>query len=89
MRTIGRRTNLIFTLPMLNVLDIASATYIDVLSRFNNHLISGDDIGNRRLARVVSCDPKSDGNIIGCITKGNREKAVKAEKELGAAVVEC
>lgn len=89
MRNIGRRTNLVFTLPMLDVLDIASATYIDVLSRFNNHLIGRDNIGDRRLTRVVSCDPKSDGNIIGCITKGNREKAVEAEKELGAAVVEC
>jgi hypothetical protein len=89
MSTIGRRTNLVFTLPMLDVLDVASAAYIDVFSRFNNHLIGGDDIGDRRLARVVSCDPKGDGNIIGCITKGNREKTVEAEKELGAAVVEC
>jgi hypothetical protein len=74
---------------MLNVLDVASAAYIDVLSRFDNHVIGGDDISDRRLARVVSCDPKGDRNIIGSIPKGNREETMEAEKELGAAVVEC
>ena len=89
MGTIGRRADLVFTLPMLDVLDVASAAYIDVFSRFNNHLIGGHNIGDRRLARIVSCDPKGDGDIIRCTTKGNREKTVETEKELGAAVVEC
>lgn len=89
MSAIGGKTNLIFTLPMLNILNVASATYIDILSRFDNHVICRDDISDRRLTRIVSCDPKSDRNIIGCITKGNRKKTVEAEKELGAAVVEC
>jgi len=89
MSAIWRRTNLVFTLPMLGVLDIASAAHIDVLSGFDKHIIGRDDIGDRRLAWIVSCDPKGDGDVIRGISKANREETVEAEKELGAAVVEC
>ena len=89
MSAIWRRTNLVFTLPMLGVLDIASAAYIDVLSGFDKHIIGRDDIGDRRLARIVSCDPKGDGDVIRGISESNREKTMEAEQELGAAVVEC
>jgi len=74
---------------MLGVLYIASAAHIDVLSGFDKHVIGRDDIGDRRLARVVSCDPKGDGDIVRGISKSNGEKTMEAEKELGAAVVEC
>jgi len=89
MSGIRRRTNLLFAFPLLNVLNVASAAQIEVLPGLDEHVIGRDNIGDRRPTWVLPCDPNCHGNIVGGISKGNGEEAVKAEQELSSAIVEC
>lgn len=86
---LGRRggTDLGLSVPIVDVLDRASAAEIDVLARTNEHVLGGDDIGNRGVARVVFCEPDCDGDVVGGTPEGDGKETVETEKELGTAVV--
>lgn len=85
----GRRgwTDLGLSLPIVDVLYRASPAEIDVFSRTDEHVLGGDDIADRGVARVLLCEPDRDGDVVGGALEGNGDETVETEEELGTAVV--
>ena len=54
----------VFTLPIFNVIWIASTTDVNISPRLYQHVVSGDDIGDGRQFWIIPRDPESYGNII-------------------------
>lgn len=73
--------------PVLDVFDCASTAGIDVSAGTDEEVWGGDDIGDRRVARVVLCEPDRDGDVVGRAPEGDWEEAVQTEEKLGAAIV--
>ena len=53
-----------FTLPISNVIWIASTTDVNISPRLYEHVVSRDDIGDGREFWVIPGDPESYGNVI-------------------------
>lgn len=68
-----------FTLPISNVIWIASTTDVNISPRLYEHVISGDDIGDGREFWVIPWDPESYGNVIWNISEGYRQDTMDAE----------
>lgn len=60
---------LILARPMLYVLNIASATDIDIFTGLYEHTTGRDDKRNGRISRILSCQPDSNWDVIRSITK--------------------
>ena len=80
-------TYLALSLPIENIFDLRLTAWVYVLSGPNEHVASGDDIGQGRDAWIFTGDPHRNWNIVRCTTKGYRKEPVEAEQELGATIV--
>lgn len=80
-------TDLALALPDLNVLDVAATTHVNKGCGSNEHVMSRNDIWDRRKTGVVPGNPDSDRNIVDGASKMNWEKTVETEQELCATVV--
>lgn len=78
---------LALALPVLDVLDVAATTEVDVLAGADEHVWGGYDIRNRRVLGVLARDPDCDGDVVGRVAEGDGESAVETEQELGPPVV--
>lgn len=76
-----------FTLPIFNVIWIASTTDVNISPRLYEHVVSGDDIGDGRQFWIIPGDPESYGNVIRGISEGYRQYAMDAEQQLSSAIV--
>lgn len=81
------RTNLAFLLPVLDVFDLAASTDVHVLARSDEHIISGHNVRDWWLARIISSYPHSDRYVVARSTVGDRQKAMQTEQQLCPAVV--
>lgn len=73
---------------MLEIINAASPTDIEILARLNQHVICGDYEGDRGLFWVISGDPNRDWDIIGCISERYRQQSMHTKEELGSAIIE-
>ena len=73
--------------PVLDVFDCASAARIDESAGTDEEVGCWDDIGDRRVARVVLCEPDRDGDVVGRAPEGDWKETVETEEQLGAAIV--
>lgn len=46
------------------VLNRATPTGVNVHARFNEHIGCGDDVGDRGVTGIISCDPDGNGNVV-------------------------
>lgn len=87
-RSRKERRDLGLALPVLDVLDGATAAGIDELAWLDQDVICGDDIDDGGLLGVIAGDPYSDGDVVGRLTICYWQKTMDTEKELCAAIVE-
>lgn len=53
----------------------------------DEHIRGGYDIGNGVILWIVSGDPDSDRDIVGCLAIGDGKSTVKTEQELSPTIV--
>lgn len=82
-------THLWLASPKRQVVECAFTCEIYGLGGADEKVGCGDDIEERRLSRVRNWKPESNGEVVGCIAKGDREEAVKTKEELCATVIVC
>ena len=58
--------HLVLLLPVEKIIDLTATADLHVFSRANEHVAGGDDIRDRRKARIFSCEPDSDRNVVRC-----------------------
>lgn len=80
-------TYLVLLGPIRNIVYLAATTDVDVFAGPDEHVIGGDDVDDRWLARVVPSYPERDRDVVRGATVGYGQQAVETEQQLGAAVV--
>ena len=58
------KNNISYWVPFMKIREVDLAVLVNVLGRFDEHVIGGLDISHGRGVRVIVQEPEADGNII-------------------------
>lgn len=72
---------------MVEIFDLAAATDVHELARSDEHVISGHDVRDWWLARIISSYPQGDRYVVACPTVGDRQETVQTQQQLRSAII--